>query len=161
MKTKSAKKAAAVAKMLHTREVNKQKKMAEMNPNLKPPLRITPAESVLDNIPRSLLRTVKQEEAMKKSAIEEAKDIIYNDREKTYGRPDKNLNTIANLWETYLHSRGLFNENSHGLTATDVAIMQVLLKIARHGNMYKRDNIVDGIGYLALVDRIREELGQP
>jgi hypothetical protein len=92
----------------------------------------------------------------KKKAIDEAKEVIYGDREKTYGAPSKNLLNIAALWENYLYARGLLDVNGHGLQATDVAIMQVLLKVARHANKYKRDNIVDGIGYLALVDRITE-----
>jgi hypothetical protein len=94
-----------------------------------------------------------------RSAISEADDIIYGDRESTYGRPDKNLRLIADLWQSYLDGR--FAEPhamSPNIKPSDVAIMMVLLKIARHANKYTRDNIVDGIGYFALVDRIKEEL---
>lgn len=99
------------------------------------------------------------EKEKQKSAIDEAKEIIYGDREQTYGTPDKNFNTIANFWTNYLRARGLLKDGSE-LLNTDTAIMQTLLKVARHANTYKRDNIVDGIGYLACADRIEEELKQ-
>ena len=34
------------------------------------------------------------------NVLEEAQDIIYGDREKTYGHPAKNLNCIADMWNS-------------------------------------------------------------
>jgi hypothetical protein len=80
--------------------------------------------------------------------LEEAQSIIYGDREKTYGHPAKNLNNIAKYWSVYLDKK---------VTAQDVAIMMVLLKIARIMNQSDhRDSLVDSAGYLALVERLKE-----
>jgi hypothetical protein len=93
-----------------------------------------------------------------KPVLETAHEVIYGDREATYGDPGKNLRVIATYWETYLHSRGLWNEASEGLTYDDVANMMVLLKIARLGNTPMHfDSMVDACGYMALADRIQRE----
>lgn len=89
------------------------------------------------------------------STIKEAEQIIYGDRENTYGSPSKNLETIATYWETYLRSRGLWNDAAEGLFYYDVCRMMSLLKIARLGNDPEhRDSGTDLIGYEALVDRV-------
>jgi hypothetical protein len=95
-----------------------------------------------------------KEYAAKKSILDEAKDIIYGDREKTYGAPDKNLKAIAGYWANHLHTRfGVY----HDVTPEDVCIMMVLLKAARLGNdITHRDSQVDAVGYLALMERIQK-----
>lgn len=40
----------------------------------------------------------------KKSVLKEAEEIIYGDREKTYGHPSKNLQAIADMWTAYVNS---------------------------------------------------------
>ena len=89
-----------------------------------------------------------------KSILDEAKDIIYGDREKTYGAPDKNLKAIAGYWANHLHTRfGVY----HDVTPEDVCIMMTLLKAARLGNdVTHRDSLVDAVGYLALLERIQK-----
>lgn len=92
------------------------------------------------------------------SVLDEANTIIYGDREKTYGHPSKNLAAIADMWTTYLISRGLFDPNGDNLKAEDVAVMMVLLKAARLGNdPTHRDSLVDICGYAALVERCGEK----
>lgn len=90
---------------------------------------------------------------MKKSVIEEAQEVIYGDREETYGHPAKNLTHIAQQWRLY------FNQK-HGvdmaLDAEDVCWMMADLKKVRQMNSKKRDNVVDAIGYVALVERLDE-----
>jgi len=89
-----------------------------------------------------------------KSILDEAKDIIYGDREKTYGAPDKNLVAIAGYWSNHLLTRfGVY----HDVTGADVCIMMTLLKAARLGNdVTHRDSLVDAVGYLALLERIQK-----
>jgi hypothetical protein len=89
-----------------------------------------------------------------KSILDEAKDIIYGDREKTYGAPDKNLVAIAGYWANHLNTRfGVY----HDISPEDVCIMMVLLKAARLGNdTNHRDSWVDAVGYLALMERIQK-----
>ena len=89
------------------------------------------------------------------SILEEAKEIIYGDREKTYGHPSVNLDNISKLWTVYLDAK--FDACKIELNAEDVATMMVLLKIARLINQPDhRDSLVDAVGYLALIERIQE-----
>ena len=85
--------------------------------------------------------------------LREAEEIIYGDREQTYGRPDKNLNCIAAMWTAYMQNTG-----RDYVTAHDVCMMMACLKIARQAHSFKRDNLVDGCGYLALADRLENEV---
>ena len=80
--------------------------------------------------------------------LDEAKEIIYGDREKTYGHPEKNLNQISRLWSMYL---------DHPVGAQDVCMMMILLKVARQSNAYTRDNLVDIAGYAALNARLEDD----
>lgn len=40
------------------------------------------------------------EGATKTTIADKAKEIVYGDRERTYGHPGKNLKVIADLWST-------------------------------------------------------------
>jgi hypothetical protein len=88
------------------------------------------------------------------NAIDLAKDIIYGDGEETYGNPSKNLVSIAQLWTIYLHQKYASNVI---VNAEDVCWMMNLLKMTRQMNSSKQDNVVDAIGYLALIDRLGEK----
>ena len=93
---------------------------------------------------------------MTTSTIDEAKEVVYGDREKTYGNPGKNIQTIASYWSVFLHSRGFIDREL--LTCEDVCHMMSLLKMARLGNQPgHRDSLVDLIGYQALIDRISND----
>lgn len=95
---------------------------------------------------------------MAETVLKIAEQIIYGDREKTYGHPSKNLDAIATMWRTYLNSRGLLSHAATSeLGAEDVAIMMILLKAARLGNdPTHRDSLIDICGYAALVERCSE-----
>lgn len=116
--------------------------------------------------PNKRARLTREEKEMKTpdyvhkvSIFEDARDLIYGDREKDYGDPLENLGNIARYWETYLHSRGFLNPHcSEGLAYFDVCRMMELVKIARLGNSpFARDSSVDVCGYEGLIDRIRNE----
>ena len=88
------------------------------------------------------------------TVIDKAKEIIYGDREKTYGTPDKNLKTIARMWSAYIESRINMRNLPVELNAKDVCWMMALLKTARAANdQSHEDNAVDAIGYIALTER--------
>lgn len=92
---------------------------------------------------------------MNKSILDEAKEIIYGDREKTYGHPAKNLMVIAKMWQAYIEAKGW--KVYDVLTPQDVAVMMMLLKCARLGNDPEhRDSLVDAAGYAALIERCKE-----
>jgi hypothetical protein len=87
------------------------------------------------------------------SVLKEANAIIYGDREKTYGHPAKNLQTIAHMWASYLNAKA-----TELITPKDVAAMMVLVKVARFANdPDHRDNLVDMCGYAALIERCDEQ----
>ena len=88
------------------------------------------------------------------SILKEANTIIYGDREKTYGHPSKNLETIAVMWNAYVNAKP---NKGNSLNAKDVAAMMVLLKTARLANNPEhRDSLVDICGYAALIERCDE-----
>lgn len=93
-------------------------------------------------------------ELKKESVLEEANKIIYGDREKTYGKPSKNLETIAKMWSSYLVA---MKRDVCQIGPKDVAVMMILLKAARLANdIDHRDSVVDICGYAALIERCDE-----
>lgn len=78
--------------------------------------------------------------------LDTAKQCVCTDRETSYGSPENNFRTIANLWIDYLTGKGIYID----LTPVDVAAMMALLKVARiaSGNG-KADNWIDLAGYAA------------
>jgi hypothetical protein len=83
--------------------------------------------------------------------LDEANEIIYGDREQTYGEPGKNLERISRLWSMYISTK---YDADFQFSAEDVCWMMTLLKMARQMNATKRDNLVDAAGYIALIERI-------
>ena len=78
--------------------------------------------------------------------LTEANKIVNGARNEAYGSPEDNFKRIAGYWSGYLEKE---------VTAHDVAIMMMLLKIARTstgtGSM---DNYVDIAGYAACAGEI-------
>jgi hypothetical protein len=90
-----------------------------------------------------------------KTVLQEAHDIIYGDREGTYGDPSINLRRIATLWNAHLYNQGIISqENMITITAEDVCWMMMQVKQARQCNTQKRDNVVDAAGYIGLIERL-------
>ena len=106
------------------------------------------------DIPKKDMKPPIRMQAQPQSILDEAREIIYGDREKTYGSPDKNLCAIAGYWSNHILTR--FGVH-HAITGADVCIMMTLLKAARLGNdLTHRDSLVDAAGYLALLERIQK-----
>jgi hypothetical protein len=77
-----------------------------------------------------------------------AKKIINGHRQDDYGTPEDSFQNIANYWNAYFAQ--IHDKREDGLTAEDIAIMMVLLKIARLGYKYTFDSVVDMCGYSAI-----------
>lgn len=75
----------------------------------------------------------------------EAHRLVYGDRGASYGHPAKNFEDIGKLWSGLLETE---------VSPTDVADMMTLFKVARGKNGYKRDNVVDAIGYQIARQRV-------
>lgn len=78
--------------------------------------------------------------------LEEAQKIVHGPRRASYGTPQKNFERIAGLWQAYLDGR---NDGAGDLNATDVAMLMILLKVARIQHRPDRDGLVDITGYAA------------
>jgi|TARA_R110000751_G_scaffold199038_1_gene303795 hypothetical protein len=73
--------------------------------------------------------------------LDTAKLYVTKDRAADHGDMKNNFSRTAGYWATYL---------AHPVSATDVAVMMTLLKIARiNFNPKHPDNWVDGAGYMA------------
>lgn len=72
-----------------------------------------------------------------------ASDYVTRDRAATHGDAEDTFRAIGNLWSAYL-------DFGTDITATDVALMMALLKIARaRNNPGNPDNWIDIAGYAA------------
>jgi len=82
--------------------------------------------------------------------LEKARQCVCGDREDQYGSPEQNFQTIAEMWESYLH---------HPVAADDVAAMLALVKIERiSSGRFKEDNWVDLAGYAACGGEIQANM---
>lgn len=73
--------------------------------------------------------------------LQKAEKCVCGQREQDYGSPEDNFQTIVNLWNAYKNA---------DFTATDVAMMMALLKIARiKTGTATEDSFVDLAGYAA------------
>ena len=82
------------------------------------------------------------------SLLADAQAAVMGDRHDAYGSPEDNLGRIGQLWSAWLGKT---------VSAHDVAVMMAMVKLSRASHTYHRDNYVDGIGYVALA----EKLGRP
>lgn len=73
----------------------------------------------------------------RKAFLDKVESIICKDRALTYGEPEDSFRRIAELWSTY---RGV------AFTSQDVAMMMILLKVARG---HQQDTYIDIAGYAA------------
>lgn len=88
------------------------------------------------------------------SVLIEADSLINGTRQDDYGTPDENFAVVANLWTAY---------TGFVFSVDDVCIMMTLLKIARlkTGEKYHRDSVVDGCGYLGLLELVEDRTEAP
>lgn len=78
----------------------------------------------------------------------EAVGLVSGDRQKAYGHPAKNFEDIARLWSVMLGVE---------VTAAQVGLCMIQVKLAREVFVPKRDNLVDAVGYLLAYDATKEE----
>lgn len=79
--------------------------------------------------------------------LDKAKEIVMGARQENYGSPESNFKTIATLWSTYV-STTLGKQLT--FDPVDVAVMMVLMKVARLANKPDHmDSWIDIAGYAA------------
>ena len=77
------------------------------------------------------------------NVLAEASELINGDRAADYGDATLNHMRIAEFWNNYI-------DHQLKLSASDVAIMMILVKVARCMESFKDDSFVDICGYAAL-----------
>lgn len=87
------------------------------------------------------------------SVLVEAERIINGQRRADYGGPLESFTRIANYWTAYLQSRPA----NGPITPENVAMMMVMMKIARAEQGYHRDSLVDVAGYAGCVELMQRE----
>jgi hypothetical protein len=81
--------------------------------------------------------------------LDTAREYVTQDRAATHGDAERNFELIADYWSAHLDLN---------ITASDVAVMMTLLKIARiRSNPHNLDNWVDACGYMACGGEIAAE----
>lgn len=85
--------------------------------------------------------------------VEEALRVLI-ERQAVYDGHESSFPLIAKFWDAYLNERC---GSDVSISGRDVAIMMILLKVAREMNKPQHDNFVDIIGYSAHADAQTEK----
>ena len=91
----------------------------------------------------------------KEEILRQAKELITGDRNDTHGDAYRNHAEIAEFWNIFLDKKLKPMAN---ITAEDVALMMVLMKISRNtqGKKSNIDNFIDMCGYAAIAGEIND-----
>ena len=85
---------------------------------------------------------------MKETLLKQAEEIIKGARNESYGPMRKSFDRTAMLWSVIL------NKN---VTSEQVCLCMVALKLSREIHRHLDDNLVDMMGYLEIINQIRED----
>ena len=84
----------------------------------------------------------------RRDVLDKAIQCVCHDRQDQHGAPENTFQTIADMWSVFMHRRYGMED---ALTASDVAWMMVLFKVARSvASPMHEDNGIDAAGYSAL-----------
>jgi len=91
----------------------------------------------------------------KEEILKKARDLITGDRNETHGDAFQNHAEIAEFWNIFLDKK---LQPMASITAEDVALMMVLMKISRNtqGKKNNLDNFIDMCGYSAIAGEIND-----
>lgn len=84
--------------------------------------------------------------------LEDAADLITGDRAEAYGPAELDFACVALMMRGWLSAR--YKDKYPLLDSEDVAAMMVFMKMRRQAHEPNRENLVDAIGYLALMERL-------
>lgn len=91
----------------------------------------------------------------RESILKKAIEITSTDREKQYGPPERNFETIAAMWTAYMRAKG----HDIVFSPCDSAAMMILLKVSRiAGGSESMDNWIDVAGYAACGGEILSDI---
>jgi len=75
-----------------------------------------------------------------------AAEAVCGERNESYGSPVDDFRTQAEMFSSYLSRT---NNTNVLVTASDIAALMILVKIARQAHRAKPDNWIDAAGYAA------------
>ena len=90
------------------------------------------------------------------SEMLEANALVNGDRQVAYGPPIESYTAQAKVW-----SGMLAHKLKEDLTAEDVVLILAAMKLRREALKSKRDNIVDGHGYLLVLSHVKASRDEP
>lgn len=77
-----------------------------------------------------------------------AAELVSGERQEAYGHPLDNFERAAKIWSVILGC---------DVSAEQVSLCMVGMKIAREVNQTKPDTVVDGVGYFLTLSMIQDE----
>ena len=91
----------------------------------------------------------------KEEILKKARDLVTGDRNETHGDAFQNHAEITEFWNIFLDKK---LQPMASITAEDVALMMVLMKISRNtqGKKNNLDNFIDMCGYAAIAGEIND-----
>ena len=85
---------------------------------------------------------------MSETVLQEAQRLVHGDRGADYGHPLDDFSRTALIWSAILGVQ---------VTAEQVGLCMIGVKLSRQCNKPKRDNMVDAAGYAETVQMCRDE----
>lgn len=79
--------------------------------------------------------------------LQQAQNLIYGDRQASYGSVTENFSKIAAGWSQILNA---------GVSPEQVGLMMIWLKVCREVNKGSEDGIIDIAGYAGCIDKLRK-----
>ena len=89
------------------------------------------------------------------SILEEANTLVTGPRQESYGHPRDDFAATGRMWGAIL--TGALGQKIPDVSPHTVALMMVALKLSRESRVPKRDNRVDGAGYLLTADMVVDD----
>jgi Domain of unknown function (DUF6378) len=93
--------------------------------------------------------------ANQESVLQEADRLINGDRQAAYSTPLDDFTATGRMWGAIL--TGFLGHEVPDIPAEYVAQMMVAVKLSRESRHFKRDNRVDGAGYLGCEELVIQE----
>lgn len=88
---------------------------------------------------------------------DEAKKLVYGDRNKQYGNPLKDYTRVSQVWTGLLSAK---LKDGVVIEPREAIMMMVALKLCRNMEKHKDDNVIDAHGYLEVLEWAERELAE-
>lgn len=98
---------------------------------------------------------LKTKSVVKENILQQAKQLVSNDRESTHGDARQNHEQIAEFWNIFLDNK---LKPMAAITCDDVAVMMALLKISRSTQgKFNVDDYIDAAAYMAIAGDLKHD----